>query len=123
MATPVVPTYNLTMATYRPFGTTTTVNASVPCAEVPNMACGRNSSYSGLTWTHIFFCADTWDIIDGCTRSIGSNGLNYGDGDEIRCGFEFDGTTQIRYVVVFVERWNDGVATAFKRIYAMRQNG
>ena len=104
---------------YRPFGSVTVVATGVACRLVPELARGRNLSYGALTWTHHIDLNDSVDILDGCTRTYSSNGLNYSDGDEVH--IPSGGVT--RYVVVWVEVVNLGSERAFKRAYLMRHDG
>jgi hypothetical protein len=63
-------------------------------------------------WTTYVDVPHTFDVRDGVTRTVGTNSLNYAEGDGVYLG-------DALYVVVWVERWHYG-AQHFKRVYLMR---
>ena len=111
----VIPASQLstTCDVYRPFGVGAPTTTGISCRLVPDL---DNSSAGLVAWTHYLDVDDTVDIRDGCTRAIGSNGITYADGDEIR----IPNASGSRFVVVWVEMVNRGTAYQFKRVYLVR---
>jgi len=101
---------------YRPFGAASPTTTGVACRLVADLPGGRSRYSGGICWTHYIELNDTVDIHDGCSRTAGSNAVQYADGDEVR----IPNGSGSRYVVVWVELINRGTAGQFKRAYLMR---
>ena len=101
----------------RPFGGAL-LYSGIACVVYDDVGCGRGSGLSGiLLWSHYMDVAYTVDVIDGCTRFGGSDGLVYSDGDQIN--LPSGGTW--KGVVVFVSEWvDDATSTKYKRVYMLR---
>jgi hypothetical protein len=98
---------------YRPFGDAAPLAAGVPCLLLP-----ADSGEGGPTFTHALALQPGVDICDGCTRTAGSDALDYADGDEVRV--PSGGAT--RYVVVWVETVARGTPRQFQRAYLLRHS-
>lgn len=110
-----------TCSIFRPFGNSTPLETDVACRLIPDVPCGRGSGLSGaLAWTHYMDCQPDTDVIDQLTRSIGSNALNYADGDEVQIP---SSSPEGSFVVVMVTRVNAGSAEEFTRVFMMRSTG
>jgi len=104
---------------FKPFGAGSPSATAVPCRLVGDLYRGRGMSPPNtVAWTHFIDVQDSVDIVDGCTRTIPLNTINYADGDEVR--IPTGGTA--RYVVVWVETRLLGTANAYKRVYLMRHS-
>jgi hypothetical protein len=113
-----LPTNQLTTTCdiYRPIAIGSAVATGVACRLVPDLARGRPSSGGGLCWSHYIDLDDSVDIRDGSSRVLGSDTVNYFDGDEVR----IPNGAGTRYVVVWVELLNRGTPRQFKRAYLLR---
>lgn len=101
---------------YRPFGTASPTTSNVPCRLVADFNRSRQASDTP-DWTHYLVLNPDIDIRDGCTRLVGSNGITYADGDEIRIP---SGASSPRFVVVWVEKIETGSPREYKRAFLMR---
>jgi hypothetical protein len=106
---------------YRPFGAASPTTSGVACRLVSNLARGRGaqSGTNYLIWSHYLDLDSSVDIRDGCARAVGSDVIQYADGDEVRVP---TGAASTRYVVVWVETLNRGSAQQFKRAYLLRHS-
>ena len=102
---------------YRPFGAGGPTYTGVPCRLVADFSRSRGAAGAVPEWTHCLVVDVGVDIKDGCTRAVGSAGLTYADGDEVRVP---SGATAPRFVVVWVEVADCGTAREFKRAYLVR---
>jgi len=101
---------------YSPFGAATPSAVNVPCQLVEDLLNGRGTSPNNtVAWTHYIDVAEAVTILDGCTRTVPLNTINYGDGDEVR--IPTGGSAQ--FVVVWVALC-DKEGTIVKRAYLMR---
>ena len=100
-----------TAIVHRPFGSGTPLNAGIAGRLVADSA-GLSTTHA-LQWTHRLELSAGADIRDACSRAAGSNALTYADGDEVRID-------DVRYVVVWVERVNQGTMHERTRAYLMR---
>jgi hypothetical protein len=102
---------------YRPFGAGSPSATGLACRLVADLSRGRGSGLAGvLMWTHYLDLDPAADVLDGCTRSAGSDALLYADGDEVRV--PSGGAT--RYAVVWVEKRCVGTPQEYKRVYLLR---
>jgi len=108
---------NTTCDLYRPFSASSPLVTGIPCHLANDLAGGRVPGGSGLTWTHYLLIDESVDVRDGCTRTAGSNTLTYADGDKVIIP---SGGSNTRYVVVWVEYVQRGLANAHKRVYLLR---
>ena len=69
---------------YRPFGAAGPTYTGVPCRLVADFPRSRGAAGAVPEWTHCLVVDVGVDIRDGCTRAVGSAGLTYADGDEVR---------------------------------------
>lgn len=100
---------------YRPFAAGSAMATAIACRLTPDLARGTGRpADASLMWTHILDVAPGVDIRDGCTRTAGTNAIDYADGDEIRSP---DGT---RFVVVWVESVGLGTPMEHQRAYLLR---
>jgi hypothetical protein len=102
---------------YRPFGDAAPRYSNVACRLVPDLDRGRSPDGVSLAWTHFLILDAGTDVLDGCTRAAGAQAQTYADGDEVRVPA---GAAGPRYVVVWVEKVNEGTPREFKRAYLMR---
>ena len=102
---------------YRPFGAGAPTATNVRCRLGADFARGRAVPAGGPTWTHYLDLDPAADVLDGVTRTAGSDALGYADGDEVRVP---SGAATPRYVVVWVETVNPGTPREFKRAYLVR---
>lgn len=101
---------------YRPFGAATATYTNLPCRLIPDLARGRTDQ-AQLNWTHYLMLQPGVDVLDGTTRTMGTDILNYADGDEIRVP---TGASTPRFVVVWVETVDKGTTREYKRAFLMR---
>jgi hypothetical protein len=101
-----------TFDVYRPFGAGSPTVSGVAGRLVGDFARGRQAT--APAWTHYLEVSSDTDVRDGCTRTAGSPGPVYADGDEVRV----PGGT--RFVVVWVETVDAGTPREFKRAYLAR---
>jgi hypothetical protein len=106
---------------YRPFGDSTPLHTGVAGVLYDDLTCGLGVGLSGtLSWTNFIDVAISADIIDNCTRSGGSDGLLYSDGD----GIAVPAFGTLLYCVVLVQRFRDlDTGTDYKRVYLIRDTG
>jgi hypothetical protein len=96
---------------YRPFGAGSPTTSGVACRLVH--VTQDDAPAPGLVYIDL---DDTVDIRDGVTRTPGTGGLLYGDGDEVR----IPNASGSRYVVTWVVMINRGTSRQFKRAYLLR---
>jgi hypothetical protein len=112
------PTLTHSCDIYRPFGDATPTTTGVPCRLAPALAAGSGKPMvAALAWTHTLDFQPGVDLRDGCSRTTGSNAIDYADGDEVRIS---DGAGATRYVVVWVETVGRGTPMQFQRAYLLR---
>jgi hypothetical protein len=102
---------------YRPFGAGVPTYTNVPCRLVGDFPRSRSAAGAVPEWTHYLVVDAGVDIQDGCTRSAGSAGLTYADGDKVCVP---GGGTTPSFVVVWVETVDAGTPREFKRAYLLR---
>jgi hypothetical protein len=102
---------------YRPFGATQPLVTGVPCQLVSDLEQGRPRGNGGLLWTHYLLVEPSVDLRDGCSRTAGTNAVTYADGDKVLVPA---GSSNTRYVVVWVEYVQRGHAKEYKRAYLLR---
>jgi hypothetical protein len=104
---------------YSPFGAASPSATAVPCRLVADLYRGRGTSPNNtVAWTHFLDVQDTVTVLDGCTRTVPLNTINYADGDEVR----IPSGGSARYVVVWVEKRNIGTVNQYKRVFLMRHS-
>jgi hypothetical protein len=100
---------------HRPFGSVPPLAGGVACRLSPDLVRGTvNLAGARLVWTHVLDVQPGVDIRDGCTRTAGSDAIDFADGDEIR------GPDGARYVVVWVETVGLGTPLEHQRVYLLR---
>lgn len=103
---------------YSPFGAAAPALSNVPIQFVEDLLNGRGSSpTTTVAWTHYIDLATSVQIVDGCTRTVSLNTIDYADGDEVR--IPTGGAA--RYVVVWVTLC-DVEGTIVKRAFLMRHS-
>jgi hypothetical protein len=100
---------------YRPFGAAGATTTGVPGRLTADLIRGAGRA-AGLVWTHLLDVQPGVDIRDGCTRTAGTNAVNFADGDEVRTP---DGA---RFVVVWVETIGPGAPLEHQRAYLLRHS-
>jgi hypothetical protein len=98
---------------HRPFGASSALASGVVCRLTSDLARGTGRIV-GPVWTHVLDVQPGVDILDGCTRTAGSDAVTYADGDEVR------GPDGARYVVVWVETVGLGTPLEHQRAYLLR---
>jgi hypothetical protein len=103
---------------YRPFGDATPLATGIPCRLAPDLAGGSGKKVvAALIWTHILDFQPGADVRDGCSRTAGTNAIDFADGDEVRVP---GGAGTTRYVVVWVETVGLGTTMQYQRAYLLR---
>jgi hypothetical protein len=103
---------------YRPFGAGSPTTTGIPCRLTPALAALTGKLVVGqVGWTHTLDFQPGVDVRDGCSRTTGSDEINFADGDEVRVP---GGAGTTRYVVVWVETVGRGTPMQFQRAYLLR---
>jgi len=104
---------------YRPFGSSSLVEGSVPCYVYPGTRgqVASNFAFNFPDFDTVLIVHDDVDIRDGNGRTVNVDGAQYHDGDEIHIP---SGSGNTRFVVVRVERTTIADGSSAKRVFALR---
>lgn len=118
---PVKPAMLVLMDVWHPFGAAAPKLTDVPCNYVPAYYGGRGATTGPnyVTWDAWVDFDPIYDVRDGLSRSLGSDNLNYSDGDRVDIK-NAAGEVMAIYVVTMVTMRYYGYPSKHKRAYLLR---